>query len=153
MKCFFEEKNDIEGYHESLLSLKKILEPKTFNFMLNESLHDSVINNITTVNNYDENKHNTGKDSIVSVSAHLKHWNEHEHELLWENVTVYLLDFDISRNKIAESNQILFDRGLDEWSHDELLLIKDSYLRHEMFLFSQTTIIIECSKFSINQID
>ena len=153
MKFISEEKNDIKGYHESLLSLKKILEPKTFNFMLNESFHDSVINKITTVNNYGENKYNTEKDSIVSVSAHLKHWNEQEYELVWENVRVYLLDFDISRNKIAESNQILFDRGLDEWSHDELLLLEDNHLRHEIFLFSQTTIIIECSKFYINQVD
>lgn len=25
---------------------------------------------------------------------------------------------------------------LDEWSHDELLLLDDNYLRHEIFLFS-----------------
>lgn len=152
MKYFTEAKHDLEGYHKNLLSLKKMLDPKTFKFMLNESFHDSTLNKFTIVNNYGESNHNTEKDSIVSVSAHLKHWNEHEYELLWENVTVYLLDFDISRNKIAESDQILFDRGLDEWSHDELSIVRHNYLRHEILLFSQTTIIIECSKFSINQI-
>ncbi|MER2175656.1 MAG: hypothetical protein ABS911_13340 [Carnobacterium sp.] len=51
--------------------------------------------------------------------------------------------------KRFETQQILFNRGLDEWSIDELTLINNDRLRHEIVFFSQAIMIIECSIFSI----
>ena len=102
------------------------------------------------LNQYDDNTSDESKKSIVSVHAKLQYWDGTIIELLWADVTQYFIDFDITRNKIAETNQILFNRGLDEWSHDELTQKDNGRLQHEIFLFSQTTIKIECKSLILN---
>ena len=43
--------------------------------------------------------------------------------------------------------------GLDEWGYDEILPLNQNQLQHEIFLFSQTTIIIHCSSIKIRKIE
>lgn len=143
MRYFTEEIHDIEGYHTNLLSLSDCLNEKTFDFFLNNSLHDSTLVELTALSDNDENKPDNSEESIVSVSAKLKSWDDKKIELIWEDVTRYSIDFDITRNRVIGTGQILFNRGLDEWSHDELTRGNNGRLKHEIYLFSQTTIIIE----------
>lgn len=152
MQFFNEEKHDIEGYINNLMTLKGTLEADTLSFMLNHSFHDSVVNSITVLNPQDFDQANDTEKSNVSVSIKLTNWDDKRYELVWENVMVYTVDFDISRNKIIENGQILFERGLDQWSHDELIQLPNGSLRHEIYLFSKTTILIECQVFSIQSI-
>ena len=152
MNYFTEEKHDLEGYMNNLRTLTKVLDIDTHNFLLNNSFQDSLISEITLENNYNPEVPDDSQESIVSISSSAKHWDNNRYQLLWTDVTVYLIDFDISRNKLFESQKILFNHGLDEWSHDELTLLDNGRLRHEIYLFSQTTIIIECGNFSIKHI-
>lgn len=152
MNYFTEEKHDLEGYMNNLRTLTKVLDIDTHNFLLNNSFHDSRISEITLENNYNPEVPDDSQESIVSISSAAKHWDNNRYQLLWTDVTIYSIDFDISRNKLFESQKILFNHGLDEWSHDELTLLDNGRLRHEIYLFSQTTIIIECGNFSIKHI-
>lgn len=152
MKYFTKTKHDIEEYMKNIQKLENILNPDTHNFMLNDSFHDSVLNKLTVLNNSNIEETPNSDINEVSVVAKLTHWNDRKYELLWENVNLYSVDFDITRNRIVETNQILYERGLDQWSHDELTLSADGNLRHEIFLFSQTTIIIESTNFIIKAI-
>ena len=152
MKYFTKTKHDIEEYMKNIQKLENILNPDTHNFMLNDSFHDSVLNKLTVLNNSNIEETPNSDINEVSVVAKLTHWNDRKYELLWENVNLYSVDFDITRNRIVETNQILYERGLDQWSHDELTLTADVNLRHEIFLFSQTTITIESTNFIIKAI-
>ena len=152
MKYFTKTKHDIEEYMKNIQKLENILNPDTHNFMLNDSFHDSVLNKLTVLNNSNIEEPPNSDINEVSVVAKLTHWNDRKYELLWENVNLYSVDFDITRNRIVETNQILYERGLDQWSHDELTLTANGNLRHEIFLFSQTTIIIESTNFIIKAI-
>lgn len=146
MQYFTEDLDDIEGYMKSLQILENRLDPETYQFMVNHSFHDSDIHKITVLNNEVADE---SEVSPVSVAIQLTYWDNQKYELLWENVSKYSTDFDISRNKVVETDRVLFERGLDQWSHDELVLTAKDDLRHEIILFSQTKIIIECKKFSI----
>lgn len=64
-------------------------------------------------NNYNPQVSDDSQESIVTVSARIEYWDN----------TLYSFDFDITRSKVVETQQILFKRGLDEWSIDELTLI------------------------------
>ena len=152
MKYFTKTKHDIEEYMKNIQKLENILNPDTHNFMLNDSFHDGVLNKLTVLNNSNIEETPNSDINEVSVVAKLTHWNDRKYELLWENVNLYSVDFDITRNRIVETNQILYERGLDQWSHDELTLTADGNLRHQIFLFSQTTIIIESTNFIIKAI-
>ena len=152
MKYFTKTKHDIEEYMKNIQKLENILNPDTHNFMLNDSFHDSVLNKLTVLNNSNIEETPNSDINEVSVVAKLTHWNDRKYELFWKNVNLYSVDFDITRNRIVETNQILYERGLDQWSHDELTLTADGNLRHEIFLFSQTTIIIESTNFIIKAI-
>ena len=146
MQYFTENKWDIEGYMKSLRILENRLDSDTYQFMLNYSFHDSYINQVSVLNNVGTHG---SEVSPVSVLIQLTHWDNEKYELLWENVSKYSTDFDISRNKVVGTNQVLFDRGLDQWSHDELVLTANGNLHHEIVFFSQTKIKIECKNFSI----
>ena len=49
MKYFTKTKHDIEEYMKNIQKLENILNPDTHNFMLNDSLHDSVLNKLTVL--------------------------------------------------------------------------------------------------------
>lgn len=149
MQYFTEDKDDIEGYMKSLQLLEKKLDPATYQFMVNHSFHDSDIHKITILNNEGTDE---SEISPLSLSIQLTYWDNQKYELLWENVSKYSTDFDIIRNKVVETGQILFGRGLDQWSHDELVRTSKGDLHHEIVLFSQTRIMIECMQFSIKNI-
>lgn len=146
MKYFTEDQHDIQGYMKNIVSLKNRLDPVTYRFMSKDSFHDSSISRITVLNN--EGAHES-EVSPVSIIIRLTHWDNQQYELLWENVSKYSTDFDIRRNKVVETDQVLFERGLDQWSQDELLLTAKGNLHHEIMLFSRTRIIIESKNFSI----
>lgn len=52
MKYFTENKNDFEGYRKNIGTLENILDQETYNFMLDNSFHDSLLNNLTVLSNY-----------------------------------------------------------------------------------------------------
>lgn len=149
MKYFTENKQDIEGYMKNLRTLENRLDSETYHFMVNHSFHDSTLDALTVLN---EEGPADAKTSPVSVIAQLTDWRGCPYELRWENVSIYSVDFDIIRNKVVETGQVLFERGLDQWSHDELILTVDDCLHHEIMLFSQTKIKIRCKQFSLKNL-
>lgn len=149
MKYFTGGLNDIEGYLKSLQRLENRLDQVTYQFMINHSFHDSTIDRLTVLNNEGADE---AEISPVTVAIQLTYWDDQKYELLWENVVKYATDFDITRNKVVETGEVLFDRGLDQWSHDELFLTSQDTLHHEIQLFSYTIIKIECKEFSIKKI-
>lgn len=74
--------------------------------MRNHSFHDSWINQLTILNNEGADETEV---SPVSVKIHLAGWNKQKYELLWENVNKHSTDFDIKRNQIVGTGQILFE--------------------------------------------
>lgn len=148
MQYFTEVNHDIEGYLKNLTGLEKILDTSTYQFMLNHSFHDSQINKLIVVNH---EATDALQQSPVSIWMQLTDWSETDYELIWEDVRVFQTDFDIKRNKVAETKEILFERGLDQWSYDELTQTEMGMLRHEIRLFSQTRISIECRQFRIKK--
>lgn len=149
MKYFTEDIHDIEGYLKSLQLLENRLDQTTYQYMLDFSFHDSIINQLKVLNKEGVNE---SKISPVSVVIHLTYWDEQKYELRWKNVMKYSADFDITRNKVVETGEVLFYRGLDQWAYDELAITSQGNLHHEILLFSQTTIMIECKEFSIKKI-
>lgn len=154
MKYFTENKNDLEGYKKNIKSLQKLLDHETFRFMINNSFHDSLINKLAIINNHSNNNKEPYDSEIspVSVCAQLTYWNDKKYELLWEDVSVYSVDFDVTRNQVVETGQILYKRGLDQWSHDELVLTKKGLWHHQIILYSQTKVTIKCKKFTIRSL-
>lgn len=149
MRYFTDDLDDIEGYMRNLQTLENRLDEETYRFMVNYSFHDSTIDQLTVFN--DEGAEEA-EISPVSVVIQLTHWDEQKYELVWKNVVNYSTDFDITRNQVVGTGQVLYERGLDHWSHDELIQTPQDNLHHEIRLFSQTKISIECKEFSIKKI-
>lgn len=152
MEYFTENKNDLEGYRKNIESLQGLLDHETYSFMLDNSFHDSLLNKLAVLNNQNNKEPYDSKISPVSVCAQLTHWNDKKYELLWEDVSVYSVDFDVTRNKMVETGLILYERGLDQWSHDELVYTKKGLFHHQIILFSRTKVIIKCKKFTIRSL-
>lgn len=152
MKYFTKTKNDLEGYRKNIKSLEQILDNETYLFMLNHSFHDSLLTELTVLDNSNEDDSYDSKISPVSVRAQVTYWDDTHYELLWEEAHAYSVDFDVTRNTIVETGLILYERGLDQWSHDELVLTAKGLLHHQIVLFSQTKISITCKKFSIRHL-
>ncbi|WP_080145793.1 hypothetical protein [Marinilactibacillus piezotolerans] len=152
MNFFTEETSDIEGYRKNLKSLQGKLDKQTSAFMLQDSFHDGMPLEIKICNPFEQTEYEEIADSIVDINMKIRHWNETAYELYWTNVMRYTMDFDISRNSIVGTDEVLHYRRLDEWGYDELTLSTNGKLHHEIQLFSGTTIIIECSQFHIKKL-
>lgn len=77
------------------------------------------------------------------------------YEIQWLNVRKFFVDYGITRNVYGNKpNEIVFgDRQrLDQWGYDEIILLSKKKLQHEIFLFSQTKIIIHCSNIKIRKL-
>ncbi|KAB8138105.1 hypothetical protein F9U64_06580 [Gracilibacillus oryzae] len=141
---------DLAGYAAEKQKLLTRFNQETANFLKNNSFHDGKVVSINIMNQ----ENGTTKDP-TTIKMDIEHYSGELYEIQWKNVRKFMMDYDITRNVYANNpHEIVFGgrRGLDEWGYDEILSLSKKKLQHEIFLFSQTTIIIHCSNIKIRKI-
>nr|WP_241680113.1 hypothetical protein [Metabacillus mangrovi] len=120
-------------------------------FLKTNSFHDGKVISLTVLN-----QENGKTKDPTSINMVVEQYQEGGiYEIQWVNVRKFLMDYDITRNVYANKpKEIVFGgrRGLDEWGYDEILPLSKKKVQHEIFLFSQTKIIIHCSTIKIRKI-
>lgn len=153
MKFFVDDDHwDVMGYVEELKKLLPRFNKETSNFLKNHSFHDGKVVSLTVLN-----KENAKTKDPTEIKMVIDQYEEDAgiYEIHWLNVRKFLMDFDITRNVYGNKpNKIVFGgkKGLDDWGYDEILLLSKKKLQHEIFLFSQTKILIHCSDIKIRKI-
>ncbi|MGM0790055.1 MAG: hypothetical protein ACQEUD_08170 [Bacillota bacterium] len=153
MKYFVDDDHwDVQGYSKELQKLLPRFNNETANFLKNHSFHDGKVVSLTVLNK--ENGITKDPTAILMV---IKQYDETAgtYEIQWENVRKFFMDYDITRNVYGNnSKKIVFGgrNGLDDWGYDEITPLSKKKLKHEIFLFSQTKIIIHCSNIKIRKV-
>ncbi|MFG3613402.1 hypothetical protein [Rummeliibacillus stabekisii] len=153
MKYFVDDDHwDVIGYGKNLEKLLSRFNRETSSFLKNHSFHDGKVVSLTVLNK--ENGRTKDPTKIIMV---IEQYEEGAgvYEIQWLNVRKFLMDYDISRNVYDNKpHEIVFGgrNGLDEWGYDEILPLSKKKIQHEIFLFSQTKIIIHCSEIKIRKI-
>ena len=143
---------DVMGYAKELKKLLPRFNKETSSFLKNHSFHDGKVVSLTVLNQ--ENGRTKDPTTIKMV---IEQYEEGSgiYEIQWLNVRKFLMDFDITRNVYGNKpNKIVFGgrNGIDDWGYDEILPLSKRKLQHEIFLFSQTKILIHCSDIKIRKI-
>jgi len=153
LKYFVDDDNwDVLGYRKEIDKLLPRFNKETARFFKNHSFHDGKVVSLTVVNQ--ENGKTKDPTTIRMVIEQYEEGGG-TYEIQWLNVRKFLMDYDITRNVYGNNpHKIVFGgrRGLDEWGYDEILPLSEKKLQHEIFLFSQTTIIIHCSNIKVRKI-
>lgn len=153
MKFFVDDDHwDVMGYVKELKKLLPRFNKETSNFLKNHSFHDGKVVSLTLLN-----QENGKTKDPTTIKMVIEQYEEGAgiYEIQWLNVRKFLMDFDITRNVYGNRpNAIVFGgrKGLDEWGYDEILPLSKRKLQHEIFLFSQTKILIHCSDIKIRKI-
>ena len=143
---------DITGYAKELKKLLPRFNQETVNFLKNHSFHDGKVISLTILN---QENGKTKDPTTINMVIQQYAKDGGTYEIQWINVRKFFMDYDITRNVYGNKpNKIVFGgrRGLDEWGYDEILPLSKKKLQHEIFLFSQTTIIIHCSDIKIRKL-
>ncbi|GAA5416138.1 hypothetical protein Pryu01_01170 [Paraliobacillus ryukyuensis] len=141
---------DLTGYQQEKAKLLHRFNQETATFLKNNSFHDGEVISINLLNQ----ANGETKDPTI-VKMEINHPNGGRYEIQWKHVRKFSIDYDITRNVYAnQPNRIAFGgrRGLDAWGYDELLPLSKRKLQHEIFLFSETTIIIHFTTLMIRKI-
>lgn len=151
MKYFVDDDHwDLIGYANQLKKLLPRFNKETANFLKNNSFHDGKVVSLTILN-----RANGETKDPTTVKMVIEQYEGGIYEIQWVNVRKFFMDFDIRRNVYSNKpNEIVFGgrHGLDEWGYDEILPLSKRKLQHEIFLFSQTTLIIHCANIKIRKI-
>ncbi|MTH52293.1 hypothetical protein GKZ89_02660 [Bacillus mangrovi] len=152
MKYFIDDDTwDPAGYRQELQKLLPRFNKETAIFLKTNSFHDGKVISLTVLN-----QENGKTKDPTSINMVVEQYQEGGiYEIQWVNVRKFLMDYDITRNVYANKpKEIVFGgrRGLDEWGYDEILPLSKKKVQHEIFLFSQTKIIIHCSTIKIRKI-
>lgn len=141
---------DLKGYAKEIEKLLTRFNKETALFLKNNSFHDGKVVSLTVLN-----QENGQIKDPTTIKMVIEQYEGGIYEIQWLNVRKFLMDYDITRNVYANKpNKIVFGgrQGLDDWGYDEILPLSKKKLQHEIFLFSQTKIIIHCSNIKIRKI-
>lgn len=153
MKYFVDDDHwDVQEYSKELQKLLPRFNNETANFLKNHSFHDGKVVSLTVLNK--ENGITKDPTAILMV---IKQYDETAgtYEIQWENVRKFFMDYDITQNVYGNnSKEIAFGgrNGLDDWGYDEITPLSKKKLKHEIYLFSQTKIIIHCANIIIRKV-
>lgn len=145
MKYFIDDDHwDVTGYAKELKKLLPRFNKETANFLKNNSFHDGKVVSLTVLN-----KENRKTKDPTTIKIVVEQYEEGGgiYEIQWINARKFLMDYD-NPNKIVFGGR----KGLDDWGYDEIVPLSKKKLQHEIFLFSQTKIIIHCSTIKIRKI-
>lgn len=143
---------DVMGYAKALKKLLPRFNKETANFLKNNSFHDGKVVSLTVLN---KENGKTKDPTTIKIVVEQYEKGGGIYEIQWINVRKFLMDYDITRNVYGNNpNKIVFGgrKGLDDWGYDEIVPLSKKKLQHEIFLFSQTKIIIHCSTIKIRKI-
>ncbi|MER2169993.1 MAG: hypothetical protein ABS938_05075 [Psychrobacillus psychrodurans] len=143
---------DVIGYAKELKKILPRFNQETANFLKKSSFHDGKVVSLTILN-----QENGQTKDPTTINMVIKQYDEDggTYEIQWLNVRKFFMDYDITRNVYGNKpNEIVFGgrRGLDQWGYDEIIPLSKKKLQHEIFLFSQTKIIIHCSSIKIRKL-
>lgn len=153
MKYFVDDDHwDVIGYAKELKKLLPRFNQETASFLKKYSFHDGKVVSLTILN-----QENGKTKDPTAINMVIKQYAEDggTYEIQWSNVRKFFMDYDITRNVYSNKpNAIVFGgrQGLDQWGYDEIIPISKKKLQHEIFLFSQTKIIIHCSNIKIRKL-
>jgi hypothetical protein len=144
---------DLKGYKEYKKKIAHLFDKQTSEFILSNSFHDGYIKHLELINHVVKNR-DEEKEDPTSIRMIVEHYNGVLYEIMWNKVRKFFFDYDITRNVFFNTNTIVCDgmRGIDEWGYDEIILMDDKLLSHEIDLFSKTKIIIFCKEIKISPI-
>lgn len=146
---------DLEGYDKQLKTILPRFNEETRKFLKHNSFHDGKVLSISIVNKADGEKKDPTTIKMI-IEKYVEKENKYTtYEIKWTKVRKFYFDYDINRNVYSnKTDKIVCDgmRGIDEWGYDEILPLNEKQLQHEIFLFSQTTIIIHCSNIKIKKL-
>lgn len=141
------------GYAKELKKILPRFNQETANFLKKSSFHDGKVVSLTILN-----QENGQTKDPTTINMVIKQYDEDggTYQIQWLNVCKFFMDYDITRNVYGNKpNVIVFGgrRGLDQWGYDEIIPLSKKKLQHEIFLFSQTKIIIiHCSSIKIRKL-
>ncbi len=153
MKYFVDDDHwDVLGYARELKKLLPRFNQETANFLKKYSFHDGKVVSLTILN-----QENGKTKDPTKIHMVIQQYAEDggTYEIQWLNVRKFFMDYDITRNVYGNKpNKIVFGgrQGLDQWGYDEIIPLSKKKLQHEIFLFSQTKIIIHCSNIKIRKL-
>jgi hypothetical protein len=152
MKYFVDDDHwDVLGYAKELKKLLPRFNKETANFLKNNSFHDGKVVSLTVLN-----QENGKTKDPTAIKMVVEQYEEGRgiYEIQWLNVRKFFMDYDITRNVYGNKpNETVFGgRRVDDWGYDEILPLSKKKLQHEIFLFSQTKIIIHCLHIKIRKL-
>ncbi|WP_106532300.1 hypothetical protein [Planomicrobium soli] len=152
MNFFTNDKNDIDGYREQLHHLKSRLDENVHRMTYNNQFHDAQIDFLGIKNEFNEEVEQ--EKLPISLECRLMDSDGEWHEIVWEEVKKFLLDYDLTRHTYWGSTTISGDglRGLDDWMWDEITPYDEEFLSHEIILASEMKIVVHCKNIKLRQI-
>lgn len=141
---------DVLGYSKQLREILPQFNKKTRKFLRKHSFHDGEVRSLEILNYSDLKK----KDP-TTIRMVIEQYEGGTYQIEWLNVQKFFMDYDIKRNTYGgKSKKIVFGgkRGLADWGYDEILPLTKKTWQHEIYLFSETTIIIQCRDIQIKKI-
>lgn len=135
MKYFIDETAhwDVEGYWNQFRFLKERLSKPAYNFFLKHSFHDASVMSIALINT--PIRGIKGKKNVNIEASLIDYFDENEYIIKWKNVVKFKCDYNMNSN-IVQNN------WLEQWAYDELTILNDKYLSHEILLKSGVILLI-----------
>ena len=148
MKYFIDEDKhwDVEGYWRQLSSLEDRLSKHAFDFFSKNSFHDAIIISFNVLNMacvFKKRQH----DPTVIEARIINYNDDYQYMIKWSGVVKFEFSFD-GRKKAyigcdgKEHYQEKDLSGLEGWAYDELTVLDDKYLSHEIELHSGAKILL-----------
>jgi hypothetical protein len=148
MKFFVDPDNhwDLKGYREYIPTLKPRLSTHAYEFFSKNSFHDATFLGLTMINEDALPGRRRSKDPTI-VEIRLWHRNEYQYTLRYTGIAKIELSFDWKRQRIVGLDGV--ERpfpgdwsGLGEWGYDELTVVDETYLSHEILFHSEATLLL-----------
>jgi hypothetical protein len=152
LKYFTDDKNDIKRYREQLHHLNSRLDENVHKMTYNNQFHDAQIDFLKIKNELNEEAEE--EKLPISIDCRLMDSEGDWHEIVWEEVKKFLLDYDMTKHTSWGSDNISGNglRGLDDWMCDEITRYDEDFLSHEIILASEMKILIHCKNIKLRKI-
>lgn len=130
---------DIEGYWASLESLKDRLSKRSYSFFKKHSFHDGLVVEFS-IRNMSLKFKKRQENPTVIVAKVIDYLDDYEYQIIWSGVSKVNFDFDINDKVVIDEDGKRYNEkdytGLETWNIDELTILDDDFLSHEIELHS-----------------
>ena len=147
MNFFIDDEHwDIEGYWKQIKTLESRLSKRSFRFFSTHSFHDAYFISLNIRNTYRLLKRRQADPTSIEAKI-VDYMDDYEYIIIWREVTKVCFSFD-EKDKIFvdEEGKEYFGgvnlKGIDSWGYDELTILNDVYLSHEILFHSGARLLI-----------